>query len=270
LRERNIPLFRSPDRALRAMAHVSAYGRARQRAAAAPVAPAQPVQIAERGPVAEYRAKAYLKSLDIAVPAGSLVLNVDHACAVAQSIGYPVVLKAQSPALLHKSDAGGVIVGVGDEAALRTQWQVLHDNIAHAKSGLALDGVLVESMAKPGLELIVGARRDPEWGPIVVVGLGGIWTEALKDVVLMSPDLDEDEIVAALGTLKGAALLDGLRGAPPSDKKAVARVAAKLGALMRATPDLLDIEINPLVVHPEGAVALDAKMITAETPGKTG
>lgn len=270
LRERNVPLFRSPDRALRAMAHVSAYGRARLRAAAAPKTLTQPIHIAERGPVAEYRAKAYLKSLGIAVPAGSLVLNVDHACAVAQSIGYPVVLKAQSPALLHKSDAGGVIVGVADEAALRRQWQVLHDNIARAKPGLALDGVLVEGMAEPGLEFIVGARRDPEWGPILVVGLGGIWTEALKDVALLSPELGDDEIVEALASLKGASLLDGLRGAPPSDKRAIARVAESLGALMRATPDLLDIEINPLVVYPDGAVALDALMITAETPDKTG
>jgi acyl-CoA synthetase (NDP forming) len=270
LRERNVPLFRSPDRALRAIAHVSAYGRARARAAVARKALGQPVSIAEHGPVAEYRAKAYLKSLGIAVPAGSLVLNLDHACAVAQSIGYPVVLKAQSPALLHKSDVGGVIVGVADEAALRRQWQVLHDNIARAKPGLALDGVLVESMTKPGIEMIIGARRDPEWGPVLVVGLGGIWTEALKDVALLSPDLGDDEIVEALVRLKGAALLNGLRGAPPCDKHAVARVAETLGALMRATPELLDVEINPLVVHSDGAVALDALMITAETPGETG
>jgi hypothetical protein len=133
-----------------------------------------------------------------------------------------------------------------------------------------LDGVLIEAMAKPGLEMIVGARRDPEWGPVLVIGLGGIWTEALKDVALLSPDVSEDEIIAALGTLKGAALLDGLRGAAPSDKRAIAQIAGKLGALMRATPDLLDIEINPLVAYPTGALALDALMITAETLGKTG
>lgn len=270
LRERNVPLFRSPDRALRAMAHVSAYGRARQRAAAAPEGLAQPIIITERGPVAEFRAKAYLKELGIAVPEGSLVLNIDHAVAVADAIGYPVVLKAQSAALLHKSDAGGVIVGIKDAATLRDAWIVLKENVARAKPGLALDGVLVEAMAKPGLEMIVGARRDPDWGPIVLVGLGGIWTEALKDVALLSPDLGDDEIVAALGKLKGAALLEGLRGSPPSDKQAIARIAESLGALMRATPDLLDVEINPLMVYPDGAVALDALMITAETPARTG
>jgi len=273
LRERNLPLFRSPDRALRAMAHVNAYGRARMRnAASAPYSPAQPIPIpiAERGAVAEYRAKDYLRALDIAVPSAGLAKSVDEACAIAHAIGYPVVLKAQSAALLHKSDAGGVIVGIADEAALRAQWPVLQTNVARAKPGLALDGVLVEAMAKPGVEMIIGARRDPEWGPVLVVGLGGIWTEALKDVVLLSPDVGEGEIIEALAQLKGAALLDGLRGAAPSDKHAIARVAAQLGALMRATPDLLDVEINPLVAYPDGVVALDALMITAETPGKTG
>jgi acyl-CoA synthetase (NDP forming) len=265
LRERNIPFIRSPDRALRAMGHVNAYGRSRARAAGAAAKLAQPVQIAERGSVAEYRAKDYLRTLGIAVPKGGLAKTADEACKIAKDIGYPVVLKAQSAALMHKSDAGGVIINIADEAALRAQWSVLQTNIARAKPGLALDGVLVEGMAKPGLEMIIGARRDPEWGPVLVVGLGGIWTEALKDVVLLSPDVSEDEIVAALGTLKGAAMLDGLRGAPPSDKCAIAQIAAKLGALMRATPDLLDIEINPLVAYPQGALALDALMITAET-----
>jgi acetate---CoA ligase (ADP-forming) len=270
LRERNLPLFRSPDRALRAMARVNAYGRARARGASAPAGLAQPIRIAEHGPVAEYRAKDYLRTLGIAVPKGGLAKSVDEACIVAKSVGYPVVLKAQSAALLHKSDAGGVIVGIADEAALRTQWSVLQTNIARAKPGLVLGGVLVEGMAKPGLEMIVGARRDPEWGPVLVVGLGGIWTEALKDVVLLSPNVSEDEIVEALGTLKGAALLDGLRGASPSDKRAIAQIAGMLGALMRATPELLDVEINPLVAYQDGVLALDALMITAEMPSKTG
>jgi acyl-CoA synthetase (NDP forming) len=177
LRERNLPLFRSPDRALRAMAHVNAYGRARLRTASVPAGTTQPIRIAERGAVAEYRAKEYFRTLGIGVLKGSLAKTVDEACAIAKDIGYPVVLKAQSAALLHKSDAGGVIIGIGDEAALRAQWPVLHANVAQAKPRLALDGVLVEGMAKPGREMIVGARRDPEWGPVLVIGLGGIWTE---------------------------------------------------------------------------------------------
>jgi acetate---CoA ligase (ADP-forming) len=122
---------------------------------------------------------------------------------------------------------------------------------------------LVERAASPGLEMLVGARRDREWGPVLVVGLGGIWTEALGDVRVMPPDATEDEIAAELRRLKGAALLAGMRGAPPVDVRAVARVAATLGRLMLEEPALQDIEINPLMVYPSGAVALDALIIAA-------
>jgi acyl-CoA synthetase (NDP forming) len=263
LHERGLPLFRSPDRAMRAMAHVNAYGRARLRHHAPPTESMPRLDIAERGIVPEYRAKALLTEFGIEIPRGGLARTPEEAQALAEQIGYPVALKAQAADLPHKSDAGGVIVGVADETVLQVEWQRLHANIARAKPGLVLDGVLVEAMAQPGLELIVGARRDPDWGPIIMVGLGGIWTEALRDVRLLSPELDEAAIIAELGRLKGAALLTGTRGAPLLDRHAVAKVAMILAGLMRSTPDLLDIEINPLMVYPVGAVALDALMVTA-------
>jgi acyl-CoA synthetase (NDP forming) len=270
VRERGLPLFRSPDRAMRAMAHVNAYGRALARTRAKPRSPVPSIAIAERGTIPEYRAKAHLASLGIEIPRGGFVRTADEAQAVAEQIGFPIALKAQSAALPHKSDAGGVIVGINDSDVLRVEWERLHENIARAKPSLVLDGVLVETMAQPGLELIVGARRDPEWGPILIVGLGGIWTEALHDVRLLSPALDEDAIVAELHKLKGAALLTGTRGSPPLDMRAVAAVAAKLAKLMLTTPDLLDVEINPLMTYPVGVIALDALIVTAETKSKSG
>ena len=111
--------------------------------------------------------------------------------------------------------------------------------------------------------MIVGARRDPDWGPVVMVGLGGIWTEALKDVRLFTPDRDEADIVAEIGRLKGAALLAGMRGKEAADVRAVAKVAMTLGDLLRATPELVEIEINPLAVYPTGALALDALVVMA-------
>jgi acyl-CoA synthetase (NDP forming) len=267
LKERGLPLFRSPDRALRAMARVNAYGRARERRRT-PLAPvAAALSIAERGVIPEYRAKSFLAELGIEMPRGGLARTVAEAETIAERIGYPIALKAQAAALPHKSDAGGVILGITDATVLRVEWERLHENVARAQPELVLDGVLVEAVAQPGLELIVGARRDPDWGPIVMVGLGGIWTEALKDVRLMPAELDEEAIVAELGRLKGAALLAGTRGAPPLDRRAVAAVAATLGRLMRGMPDLLDIEINPLMVYPAGAMALDALMVTAEEGG---
>src|SRR5580700_4560731 len=112
-----------------------------------------------------------------------------------------------------------------------------------------------------GLELVVGARRDPRWGPVVLVGLGGIWVEALGDVRLMPPDLTEAEIVEELGKLKTAKLLQGFRGSPPVDIKAA---AAAVGRLMRARPDIAEVDVNPLMVHAagHGATALDALIIT--------
>jgi succinyl-CoA synthetase beta subunit len=213
--------------------------------------------------VPEHRAKEFLARCGIAVPEGGLAQDGAGAQAIAARLGFPVVLKAQSAQLPHKSDAGGVILGIADAAQLGAAWERLHANLAASRPGLALDGVLVERAAKPGLEMLVGARRDPEWGAVLVVGLGGIWTEALADVRLMPPDSDELEIAAELHRLKGAALLAGGRGTVPLDVRAVARAAAILGRLMLDMPELQDIEINPLMVYPDGAVALDALIVVA-------
>jgi acetate---CoA ligase (ADP-forming) len=263
VRAAGVSLFRSPDRALRAMARLAAYGRLLARPRRDVRTESTPPPLPGRGNIPEYRAKPFLASAGIAVPEGALARTAAEAEASARRIGYPVVLKAQSAELLHKSDAGGVIVGIGDVARLGAAWTTLHENLAKARPGLALDGVLVEGQAQAGLEMIIGARRDPEWGPVVMVGLGGIWTEALRDIRLVGAQCDEEAIVGELGKLKGAALLAGLRGGQTLDKGAVATIVATLGELMRALPDLVEIEINPLVVYPKGALALDALMVTA-------
>jgi acetate---CoA ligase (ADP-forming) len=138
------------------------------------------------------------------------------------------------------------------------------DNVARAAPGLKLDGVLVERMSPRGLELVVGAKRDPQWGPVVLVGIGGIFIEALGDVRLLPPDLDESAIVEELGKLQGAKLLGGFRGAPPADVEAVAHTAALIARLMLTQPEILEIDINPLVAHGkgQGVTALDALIVT--------
>ena len=275
IRASGVPFFRSADRALRAMRHVVARGA--DLAACAPVSPAtQSKPVALAGPVppsgvyAEYQGKAWLKQLGIAVPQGALATTPDEAVHIAQRISYPVVLKAQASDLPHKSDAGGVIVNLKDEAALRAGWQRLQGNIAHHRPGLQLDGVLVEAMGAPGLELVIGAKRDPDWGAVLLVGLGGIWIEALKDVRLIPADLPEDAIVAELMQLKAASVLRGLRGAKPVDLAAIARVVRLLGQQMLANPSILEIDVNPLIAYPEGSVlpgvALDALVVLAPEP----
>ena len=213
----------------------------------------------------EWLGKKVLAALGITTPAGELARTVEAAVTIADRIGYPVAMKAQAAKLAHKTEAGGVMLGVANAQDVRSAWKTLHDNVERAQPGLKLDGVLVEVMSPRGLELVIGARRDPRWGPVVMVGLGGIWVEALGDVRLMPPDLSEAEIIGELRKLKTAKLLEGFRGSPPADVNAVAAAAAAIGRLMRARPDITEVDINPLMVHAagRGATALDALIITA-------
>lgn len=261
-----VPLFRSADRALRALRRVASYGEALQRAARATRGQAAalplPGAVPPNGIFAEYQGKTWLARAGLAVPKGALARSADDAVRIAGEIGFPVVLKAQASELPHKSDVGGVLVGLADEAALRDGWRRLHDDVARHRPELQLDGALVETMGPRGLELVVGARRDVDWGPVVLVGLGGIWIEALHDVRLIPADMAEEDIVVELGRLKAAVVLQGVRGAAGVDLEAIARVVAMVGAQMRANSQITEIDINPLVAYPAGSaepvLALDA------------
>jgi acyl-CoA synthetase (NDP forming) len=259
-RQEGIPVLRSPERALRALAHATRYGQALATAPAAPVT-LDAALPARHGTLPEHAGKACLAALGIAVPQGALARGVDDAKAVAARIGYPVALKAQAAALAHKSDAGGVALNLADEAALAAAWRQIAESVAATQPGLALDGMLVEVMAPRGVEMIVGAKRDPGWGPVLLVGLGGIWTEALDDVRLMPAHLSRDQVIAEINRLKGARLLHGLRGSAPVDIAAVADVVVRIGALMRARPEISEIDINPLMAYPQGVLALDALIV---------
>jgi acyl-CoA synthetase (NDP forming) len=261
-RGNGIPVLRSPERALRALAHATAYGRRLAASHSAPQPGAMP-PLPGHGVLAEHAGKQYLARLGIAVPQGGLARDRDEAVEIAARTGYPMALKAQAAALAHKSDAGGVALNIADADALRTAWDQVTQNVAARQPGLALDGMLVEAMAPRGVELIVGARRDPQWGPVLLVGLGGIWTEALDDVRLMPADLSHDGIMAEIGSLKGARLLHGLRGTQPVDVSAIADVVMKVGALMRARGEVSEVDINPLMAYPGGVLALDALIVTA-------
>jgi acyl-CoA synthetase (NDP forming) len=175
-----------------------------------------------------------------------------------------VVLKAQAAALPHKSDAGGVIVGLKDAAEVADGWARLHANIAASRPDLVLDGVLVEKMAERGVELIVGARNDPAWGPVILVGFGGVTAELLHDVRLLPAGLSIEEIEAEIRLLRMAPLLDGFRGAEPADVTAVAGIVQALGAVVAATPAIREIDLNPVMVYAKGrgALALDALIST--------
>jgi len=139
----------------------------------------------------------------------------------------------------------------------------MHANVARYDASIALDGVLIEAMGKRGVEMIVGAKNDPEWGPVVLAGFGGVTAEILADVRLFTPDLSEEAIIASLMRLKSAALLAGYRGSPALDVAALAKLIGMLSAILLAEPSLTEIDLNPVILHPrgEGVVALDALML---------
>jgi len=260
-RDKGIPVLRSPERALRALAHATAYGR-RLEVREINSEPTSTPDLPRRGTLSEYESKICLDRLGVGTPKGLLARDLAQAKEIAARIGYPVALKAQAAALAHKSDAGGVALNIADAGAIEAAWQRIAESVSARQPGLALDGMLVEEMAPRGVEWIVGARRDPQWGPVLMVGLGGIWTEALDDVRLMPADTPHDGIMAELYQLKGARLLDGFRGSEPVNACAIADVAMSVGALMRSRPEITEIDINPLVATRDRVLALDALIVS--------
>jgi acetate---CoA ligase (ADP-forming) len=254
---------RSSDRMLRAIAHYTRYGKLLARSPARPAEPMEQVPKLGAGPQPEWLGKKVLAAAGLRVPRGELARTPDEASAVAERIGYPVALKAQSAALTHKTEAGGVALNITDERALRAAWESMTASVRRAAPDLTLDGILVEEMGPRGVELMIGAKREPGWGTVLLLGLGGIWVEALGDVRLLPGDADETQILEALRKLRSARLLAGVRGAPPSDVAAVARAVTSIGRLMQSVPQIAEIDVNPLMVHGEGhgVTALDALIL---------
>jgi acetate---CoA ligase (ADP-forming) len=265
-RESPAVFSRSSDRMLRAIALYTRYGRllARSRVIVT-LPPITGLPKLESGVQPEWLGKKVLAAAGISIPDGALARTEDEAAALAKRIGYPVVLKAQAAALSHKTEAGGVSLNLADEAALRAAWDTTMRNVKRNAPDVKIDGALIEKMSPRGVELMVGAKRDPTWGTVLVLGLGGIWVEALGDVELLPGSADETQVREALGKLRAANLLAGARGAPPSDVEAVAQVVLAIGRLMQTAPHLTEIDINPLMVHArgQGATALDALVITS-------
>jgi len=268
LRAFGIPYFPSTERAMRALKRLNDH--ARRDFSEGDTSPLAAAALPDQGGVIpEYRAKAILARFGIPFPQGAFCTSVEQAMSAAETIGYPVALKAQSADLSHKSDAGGVVLNLRDADELRAGWARLYANVAAHDPALTLDGALLEGMGERGVELIIGAKGDPDWGPVILAGFGGVTAEILQDVRLFTPDLPVDAIVRELHQLKQAVLLRGFRGSPALDVEAVAQIIATLGRVLLAEPSIREIDLNPVIVYPEGkgAVALDALMLTAPRAG---
>ncbi len=209
--------------------------------------------------LSEQQAVAMLAEHGIEYPRHELVTDAAAACAAAARIGYPLVLKVASPDVVHKSDVGGVAVGIADDVALASAYDDLLRSVhAHAPEA-ALDGVLVAAQAPPGLELLVGARRDPVFGPTVALGLGGTLVEVLAEVALRLVPLSEADAQEMIDETRVGTLLGGLRGAPPLDRAALTGLLMAVSRLMEAEDRLQELDLNPVRVYEEGCRALDVR-----------
>ena len=200
------------------------------------------------------------------IPMAPVRLAADEAQAVAhwRAFGRPVALKIESPDITHKTEVGGVALNLNDEAALRAAFHRLRDAASRAMPDARIDGVLVQPMSGGHVELVMGVRRDPVFGIVVMVGSGGILVEVLKDVAFRRAPFSEDEALRMLAELRMAALLDGVRGRPAVDRRAVARMLSRLSEWAdRMAPALSELDLNPVLVGPEGPVAVDCVMVFA-------
>ena len=264
-----VMLFDEPTRAVRAAGALMHFAREQRRLQIAdppPALPAGAIPVPARV-LNEAEAKTILASAGIPVVRETLATTEDASAAAAGAIGYPVALKIASVDIPHKSDIGGVLLGLGGEAQLREGWRMLMRRMAERASQARLDGAIVAPMVARGVETIIGVVRDPVFGPVVMFGLGGVFVEAFKDVAFRIAPFGVGEAHAMIDEVRGRVLLAGMRGQPPADVGALAEAIARVSVFAAHNAERIEsIDINPFVVLPEGqgAVALDALIVARD------
>lgn len=220
-----------------------------------------------RTKLTEQEAKKVLAFAGVGITQEELATTADAAVALADKIGYPLVLKIASPDILHKTEAGGVKVGLSDAEAVRRAYGEILESAKKYDKTARIDGILVQEMVTGGVETILGVSNRPPFGPVVAFGLGGVFVELLKDVTFRLAPVDEAGATAMLCEIKGAAMLDGYRGAPAVDKAGLAKIVARLSRLaVDLNEEIEELDINPLVLTEKRIVALDA-LITLKLEG---
>ncbi|MDQ0027241.1 acyl-CoA synthetase (NDP forming) [Variovorax paradoxus] len=262
LNDMGFPVVEGIDAACATVAALMRFGARDAARAAAPAIERAPLAV--EAFATEASAKAVLAEAGLPVPREAIAANRDEALAAARTMGFPLVLKIVSPDIAHKTEVGGVFVGVRSEAQLREEYANLLSRVAQKAPEARIAGVLVAQMVQGGVELILGTKKDPMFGPMVMVGLGGIFAEIFKDVALQPAPVDEAQATAMLQSLRAFALLDGARGRPKADVPAAAKAIAALSRFaMRHADSVSEIDINPLMVLDlgRGAHALDALLV---------
>jgi acetyl coenzyme A synthetase (ADP forming)-like protein len=277
LYEARIPAYIFPESAARAIATLNRH----VEWAARPAAPLSPIENVDarcartivanvaaegRDQLTQLEALALLKTYGIPVADARLVTTVDDAVRAAADVGYPVVLKVVSAEVIHKTDVGGVRTGIASERELRQAYDEILTSVRAAAPAAHIDGMMVQRMMRGACETIVGVTRDPSFGPLVMFGLGGIFVEALRDVVFRIAPVGDAEAMRMVTGLRGAKFFEGIRGAPPVDREALVSVIRRLGQLAVDCPEVIELDVNPLLALEHGAIALDARVRIGDVP----
>jgi acetyltransferase len=273
LNEYRIPNYTFPERAAQALAAMARYYEYCQRpkpefvtyevdreAVAALFAKMRKAGRVELG---EIEAREVMQAYGMRLPKSQLAQTPDAAAHIASEIGYPVVMKISSPDILHKSDIGGVRVGITDSTSARDSFELIEYRARKYSPDARMWGVLVQEMVRKGRELLVGVNRDPQFGPLVAVGMGGIYVEVLRDVALRLAPISRQEVREQLRSIRTFPLLQGVRGEPPADIASIEDVVLRVSQLVTDFPEIVEMDINPLVVHNEGegCIVVDARII---------
>jgi acyl-CoA synthetase (NDP forming) len=203
----------------------------------------------------------------IPTPKYHVAKRVDEAVEKASEIGYPIALKIISPQITHKSDVGGVILNVGNEMELRTQFEKLTSNIRNRDPSAMISGVMIEEMIPASIEVVVGGIVDNQFGRAVMFGVGGIFTEVYDDVVFRVAPIDRIDALNMIRGLRGSKILEGTRGKPPADIDSIVNVLTRVSDLILEHGAINQLDLNPVIVFPKGVYAVDSRMIIASVNG---
>jgi acyl-CoA synthetase (NDP forming) len=273
---RTIPSFAFPEAAAHALGRVAGLADWRRRPAGnipvfddtdAPGARAIVTAALEQHPdgtwLDPHDASALVACFGIPVVSFAVVPDSKSAVAAAEKLGYPVALKTAVPAIVHKTDVGGVALDLSDAAAVERAYADMARSL-----GDAMNGVVVQQMVAPGVETIVGVTHDPSFGPLVLLGLGGVTAELLADRAFRIVPITDDDAHELVRSLRGSPLLFGYRGRPEVDAGALEQLLLRVGQLADELPEISEMDLNPVVVAPEGVIAVDVKIRVVPAPAR--
>ena len=213
----------------------------------------------QRGWLLEPEAKELCRNYGLAVGDWDVVKTPEEAAASGDKFGYPLAMKIVSPDVIHKSDVGGVILNIKNQQEAKDAFSRIEE-IA-SKIGCRLDGALVEEMAPPGVETIIGAKRDPQFGPVIMFGLGGIFVEVFKDISFRVAPITREDAMDMVSELKAYTILKGIRGKRPSDIDAIIDALLKVSSMMTELGEIKELDLNPVMAYEKGYRIVDARVI---------